>query len=152
MIAPSNDAPGFEIGRIVVGRALKLTTARVLAFSGGALDEPGWPQQNLHTSRDKALEAGLDANIAAGTQSEGLLIGLLIDTFGDQWHRAGRLEVRFLKPVRVGDTVRPGLQWSDRVDGPDGSRWVANVWCENGTGERVVEGNASCIAPEDSLA
>jgi len=152
MTGPSNQAPVFEIGRIVVGRTLKLTMARTLAFSGGALDEPGWPQQNLHTSRDKALEAGLDAIIASGTQSEGLLIGLLIDTFGDRWHRAGTLEVRFLKPVRVGDSVRPGLRWSNRVDGLDSPRWVADVWCENGAGVRVVEGTASCIAPEDSLA
>lgn len=151
MTGSSNQSPGFEIGRIVVGRALKLTTSRVLAFSGGALDEPGWPQQNLHTSRDKALEAGLDANIASGTQSEGLLIGLLIDTFGDQWHRAGTLEVRFLKPVRVGDSVQPGLRWSAMVDGSDGPRWVADVWCESSTGERVVEGTASCIAPGDPL-
>lgn len=152
MTGPLNQIPAFEIGRVVVGRTLKLTMARALAFSGGALDEPGWPQQNLHTSHDKALEAGLDAIIASGTQSEGLLIGLLIDTFGDRWHRAGKLELRFLKPVRVGDSVRPGLRWSERVDSPGGSRWVADVWCENGAGVRVVEGTASCIAPEDFLA
>jgi acyl dehydratase len=147
MTASSVDAAGFEAGRIVLGRVLKMTLARVLAFSGGALDEPGWPLRNIHTDLDTARQAGLDSIIASGTQSEGLLIGLLVDVFGDAWAGHGELELAFRKPVRVGDTVRPGLQWTHLTDTPAGARWVASVWCETAAGERVIEGTASCIAP-----
>ena len=88
-----------KVGDVLAGNALSLSLARVLAFSGGAFDEPGWPQRNLHTNLDKAREAGLDRIIASGTQSEGLLIALLLEVFGDDWHRTGKLEVRFMKPV-----------------------------------------------------
>lgn len=133
-----------EIGAALVGRPLQLSLARVLAFSGGPLDEPGWPQRNLHTDIDKAREAGLDHIIASGTQSEGLLIAFLIDTFGSDWSGSGTLEVRFLKPVRVGDVVRPGLLWTGKEHGVDGLRLSAECWCEIADGSRVLAGTASC--------
>src|SRR6478735_1511967 len=101
------DVASARPGDLVAGKPLTLTLARVLAFSGGAFDEPGWPHRNLHTDLGKAREAGLDAIIASGTQSEGLLLGLLIATFGPQWHHSGKIEVRFLKPVPVGTVVQP---------------------------------------------
>lgn len=137
----------FEVGQIVAGRKLEMSLPRVLAFSGGAFDEAGWPQANLHTNIDKAREAGLDHIIASGTQSEGLLIGLLIDIFGNAWHWSGELEVRFLKPVRVDDTVQPKLQWLTQAEKANTMRWIGSVWCETGTGERVIEGTASCTVP-----
>jgi hypothetical protein len=136
-----------EIGAALAGGPLRLSLARVLAFSGGPLDEPGWPQRNLHTDIDKAREAGLDHIIASGTQSEGLLITFLIDTFGGAWYGSGNLEVRFLKPVRVGDVVRPGLRWTGKEHGADGLRLTAECWCEIEDGSRVLAGTASCTLP-----
>ncbi|MEO8740106.1 MAG: MaoC family dehydratase [Casimicrobiaceae bacterium] len=124
-----------------------MTLARVLAFSGGAFDEPGWPQRNLHTDLAMAQEAGLDAIIASGTQSEGLLLGLLVATFGTAWHERGSIELRFLKPVRVGDTVRPKLQWTSLDAGHDALRFATACWCERDNGERVLEGTATCTLP-----
>ncbi|HVO90583.1 MAG TPA: MaoC family dehydratase [Casimicrobiaceae bacterium] len=136
------------IGTIVSGRALRFSLARMLAFSGGAFDEAGWPQRNLHTDIECAREAGLAHIIASGTQSEGLLIGFLIDTFGSaHWYRDGQLEVRFLKPVKAGDVVRPKLRWTSRESVGERTQWTAECWCELESGDRVVDGMASCSIP-----
>jgi len=135
---------GAEIGAQLAGRPLTLTLARVLAFSGGPIAEPGWPERNLHTDLAKAREAGLDQIIASGTQSEGLLTAFLVETFGPNWFGGGALDVRFVKPVRVGDTVRPALRWiANKRDG-DRLHLTAECWCEIDDGSRVIEGKASC--------
>jgi hypothetical protein len=136
-----------KVGTVVAGRELELSLARVLAFSGGPLDEPGWPQRNLHTDLAKAKEAGLPHIIASGTQSEGLLLGLLVETFGTLWHECGRIELRFRKPVPVGERVRPMLEWTEVDVGPAHTRFTAACWCADASGERVVDGTASCMVP-----
>ena len=65
----------IEIGATVCGRALTLSLARVLAFSGGPLDEPGWPQRSLHTDLELARAAGLDHLIQNNLQ-QGFAIGV----------------------------------------------------------------------------
>jgi len=145
VIVSPQDPATIEIGATLSGRSLKLSLARVLAFSGGPLDEPGWPQRNLHTDIEHAREAGLDRIIASGTQSEGLLIGFLIDTFGAaDWYRTGELDVRFMKPVGVDDVVRPALRWTLCEARDDELHLAAECWCELENGDRVVDGNVSC--------
>jgi acyl dehydratase len=134
-----------QVGATSTGRALRLSLARILAFSGGAIGEPGWPQRNLHTDAAKAREAGLDGIIASGTQSEGLLIGFLIDTFGvDAWYSGGTLQLRFLQPVKVDDVVRPVLRWSAVEPEGDTVRLNADCWVARANGDRVIEGTVTC--------
>lgn len=145
---------GVAIGVHLAGRPLTLTLARVLAFSGGPITEPGWPERNLHTDLGKAREAGLDHIIASGTQSEGLLIAFLVETFGPDWYGSGELEVRFVKPVRVGDTVRPRLRWIAKERRGDRLHLTAECWCEVEDASRVIEGKASCalaVAPDEEI-
>jgi acyl dehydratase len=117
----------------------------VLAFSGGPIDVPGWPERNLHTDDAKAREAGLAQIIASGTQSEGLLIGFLIEIFGDDWYRGGELDVRFVKPVRAGDTVLPCVRCTASEEVEGALRLELECWCEVGDGTRVVDGSARCM-------
>lgn len=138
-------AAEIGIGETIAGRPLELSLARILAFSGGPLDRPGWPERNLHTDLAAAREAGLDAIIASGTQSEGLLIGFLVATFGSaNWYRGARLEARFLKPVHVGDVVQPKLRCVAREETDAGVLLTAECWCELSNGEQVIAGSASC--------
>ncbi len=134
-----------QVGATLTGRALRLSLARILAFSAGAIGEPEWPQRNLHTDIAKAREAGLDGIIASGTQSEGLLIGFLIDTFGvDAWYSGGALQLRFRQPVKVDDVVRPVLRWSAVESEGDAVRLQADCWVARVNGDRVIEGTATC--------
>jgi hypothetical protein len=145
---PSPPGRALQVGAELAGRSLALTLPRVLAFSAGALGEPGWPHRNLHTDPDRAREAGLDATIASGTQSEGLLIGLLLRAFGHDWHRSGTLDVRFVRPVRVDDVVQPMMRITARERITEGLRITAECWCQTAGGQRVIDGAAFCLVRE----
>ncbi len=136
-------------GETVPGRVFTMSLARILAFSGGAFDEPGWPQRNIHTCVDDAREAGLGNIIASGTQSQGLLLGLLIDTFGPRWHTSGELVLRFRKPVQIDDRVQPMLRRAGSEPVAGGVRQTVAAWCENRSGERVIDGSAACVLRGD---
>ena len=133
-----NASPGdqFEGGR----RTLSL--ARMLAFSGGLLDVPGWPDANLHTDADKAREAGLESIIASGTQSEGILMALLVSLFGPNWHRSGALDAKITGSVVVDDTIQAKAQLISRNSTSTGEQFVLDVWCENGVGQKIIVGQA----------
>lgn len=135
------------VGHHFAGSPRRLSLARALALSGGAFDTPGWPERNLHTDLGAANAAGLAAVVASGTQFEGYVVSLLVDLFEDHWFRAGELEVKITRSVRVGET----LQANARVDGRDGVdggiRIALAVWCENEDGDAVLVGTAACTVP-----
>lgn len=130
-------------GEVFRGRAIKLTLSRILAFSGGALDEPGWPQRNLHTDRAKAREAGLPDIIASGTQFEGVLLTHLVGLFGPSWSRGGELTAKIVKSAFVDDEVTPvAVVRNIRRDG--GALAVElDVSCETQAGETLLVGEAT---------
>lgn len=132
------------IGREFGSRPLIFSLARILAFSGGSFAGPNWPARNLHTDIAKAREAGLPGLIASGTQTEGLLVEMLIGLFGEAWLHRGELEIKFPRSVLVDDTVRcrAVLQAIERQG--DGDRYQLDVWCENQAGDKVIIGTAAC--------
>jgi acyl dehydratase len=132
-------------GQVFRGRPFRFTLPRVLAFSGGAFDEPGWPQRNLHTDAAKAREAGLPDIIVSGTQFEGLLLGHLARLVGPAWHRAGELEARIAKSALVGDEVTPVAVLRGIEDGPGGRVASLEVWCETQDGSKVLVGEARAL-------
>jgi acyl dehydratase len=135
-------------GSTHVGPPRTLTLPRVLAFSAGLIGEPGWPQQNLHTNTDIALEAGLPAIIASGTQFEGHLVDFLITLFGVAWLSAGELVIRIPRSAHVGDTVRPVVRVTS-IAGDAGARVVElEVAMENQRGEHVLSGTATYREPD----
>lgn len=130
-------------GDVLPGRAVTLSLARVLAFSGGDFDSPGWPHRNLHTDDAKAKDAGLPAIIASGTQTEGLLLGLLVGLFGRSWHSTGRIEAKFTRPVLVGETIRPVARLVSRTPEAQGERILLDIWCSNQDDVEAMVGQAS---------
>lgn len=134
----------LTVGTTFDGPPMAMTIERVLAFSSGVPGEPGWPHRNLHTDEGKAREAGLPAIIASGTQSEGLLIELLIDLFGASWHRSGVVELKLPRSVVVGDVVRAKATLRAIREADGGAVCDLDVWCEKQTGEAVLVGTASC--------
>lgn len=139
-------------GDVLAGRTRTLSLTRILAFSGGLFDEPNWPSVNLHTNTERARQAGLPDIIASGTQSEGMLIGFLISVCGQVWHRAGHLELKFVKPIMVGDSVTPKVRLLEKASENDGVRVVFEAWCETGKGEVPITGQASCLFAQNEAA
>lgn len=126
------------------GRPCDFSLARVLAFSGGFISEPDWPHRNLHTDLKKAQEAGLKKIIASGTQSEGLLVALLIDLYGVRWLEQGVMDVKVINSVYVDDTIQAKAILKERTAGNGTMNALLDVWCEKEDGTKVLVGTAVC--------
>jgi len=147
-----SEKTGLAIGSILHGRSFRCTLARTLAFSGGPLDTPGWPQRNLHTDEAKALEAGLPGIIVSGTQFEGLLLSYLTDLFGEHWYRNGKLEAKFVRNVFINDVVLPVVIVRDIETVGQEIVFHLDVWCERQDGEKALIGQACVNVPASESA
>ena len=103
--------------------------ARVRAFGevARALDP-------IHVDTAFAQGTRFGVNIVQGRLVMTLLSRLLLQHHGIRWLNGGHLEVRFVRPVRVGEPISA---WAAPVAGdPRAFR----VWCENARHERVIDG------------
>lgn len=107
---------------------------------GAAIESPPRraPRVNIHTDDDAARKAGYRAPIAAGEQTYALMANFILDSFGAEFLRGGRLEAALLKPVFYGDK----LTMRARVIEASGPALQLEVWTENDRGERVLTGTA----------
>lgn len=144
MNPPFSSIENAKVGSEFLGLIRRLTRERVLAFSGGPFSQHQWPDQNLHTSLEKAQEAGLLGIIVSATQFEGHLVDLLIDLFGEAWFYAGTIEIKIPKSLMLDDTVQPKAVLHEIRDDGEYRTFVLNVSCENQRGEQVLVGTASC--------
>jgi acyl dehydratase len=110
----------FKVGERFVSRGATLTEAQILDFAWQ------WDPQPFHLDREAAADWGFGGLIASGFQT--LLVGFRLFYQENVWNAAslgspGLDEVRFLRPVRPGDTlhteaevleVRPSRSKSDR--------------------------------------
>ena len=85
------------------------------------------PGVNIHTDQEFARKCGLPHIFASGAMFEGQLASLLAYTYGDKWFCTGKMELKFIVPVDVGDEI------TGVVSGK-------NIWCENQRGETVIVG------------
>lgn len=137
----------MQPGDVRAGRPLVLSVARTLALSGGPFDSPCWPDRNLHTDIEAAQAAGLSEVVVSGTQWEGHLVGLLVRTFGIGWFDGGQLDVKLTRSVKVGETVQAKLRLDAVTHTEDRNVAELTVWCENGEGDQVLVGTATCPIP-----
>ena len=92
---------------------------------------------NIHTDEVAARKAGFRAPIAGGEQTYALMANFLLDSFGIDFLRGGRLEAALVKPVFYGDTLTMNARTID-----DAAQLQLEVWTENQLGERVLIGTA----------
>lgn len=93
----------------------------------------------LHVDKAFAAKTPFGDVIAHGTMSVALIWQALAQTLGKQALDGIAVEIRFMKPVRVGQTVAGGGQLRA------GSQTVYDVWVktENGQGDVVISGTAT---------
>ncbi|MBB5791270.1 FAS1-like dehydratase domain-containing protein [Jiangella mangrovi] len=94
-------------------------------------------QRNIHTDLDKVRDAGLDAPLVQGLQQACYLLELGVERFGAAWFTAGRLDVRFVAPLAVGEPV-----WAE-ADGDD-------CWVRDGAGRLTTVGTLGVSAARTS--
>jgi len=137
----NNVKPGTQFS----GKPKPMDEARVFAFSGGKFNAPNWPAKNIHTNLDFAKSVGLPTRAISATQYEGHLTDLMIDLFGLNWFKHGKMEAKFIALVDVDDIVTSkGTVLSNEKEG-NGDRITLDTWCENQRGEKVLVGKSSCL-------
>ncbi len=86
----------------------------------------------IHTDPAFAATTEMGAVIAHGTMSANLIWQAARETFGPDVGAGAELDIKFLRPVRVGDRVTAGGEQAD-----DGA-W--SVWVRNQNEETVIAG------------
>ena len=88
----------------------------------------------IHVDAAFAATTAMGGIIAHGTMSMNLIWQSLRMTLGEEAAKGGTLDIRFARPVRVGDTVEAG-----GVAQPETPGCYA-VWVRNQDGVNVIEG------------
>lgn len=122
------------------GTPRTVTLARMRAFSGGPLDEDPWPRPSTHTDGNSAGAAGIAAPIAAGTQTEAYLVSLMVEKLGAEWLDGGYFDIKFVKPVLMGDTITAHARRCVSTPPSSNERW--DIWCDDQEGTQVALGTA----------
>ena len=130
-------------GREVAGSPKKVTSYRTWLFSGGWPRFDGWPAKNVHTDMVFAKRSGLPTRAASGAMMQGYLSELMIGLFGESWLSRGRLSLKYIRIVDVGDTITARARVSATQPDESTTRFDLEVWCENQQGQSVVVGTGT---------
>jgi hypothetical protein len=132
-------ATNLEIGSEVVSAPYRLDAEAAQVY-GAAVESP--PRRrtsvNIHNVDAAAKKAGFRAPIATGEQTYAVMANFIVDHFGADFLRGGRLEATLRKPVFYGDTLIMHARVPDASD----AQWRLEVWTETDRGERVLVGTA----------
>lgn len=90
----------------------------------------------LHVDPVFAASTPMGGVIAHGTMSANLILQSIVATFGRAATRGLTLDIRFAKPVRIGDALEAGGQ-------PEAETGTWRVWVRNQDGVAVIEGTAT---------
>ncbi|MGQ4267494.1 MaoC/PaaZ C-terminal domain-containing protein [Nocardiopsis changdeensis] len=131
---------GAPVRAAIPSRTTSFTQDQMSVFSWA-----GKGYSNVHTSRDKAAAGGLDRTIVQAQQQTGHILTNLVDVFGASWFTTGELDLRFISPAYVGDT----LTTTGAVLGEADGRLELEVWIENAQGRKTAVGWASAAIDDD---
>jgi phosphate acetyltransferase/phosphate butyryltransferase len=102
--------------------------------------------RSIHTDPEWARKKGFAAPLAQGMMSTAYVSEMMVALLGEGFVQGGRMSVKFVKPVLVGDTltmrgiVKAKLAEGTRV------RVVVEFSCENQNGIKTLIGEASGLA------
>jgi acyl dehydratase len=134
--------PETKVGAEFAGKRKTISETRVLAFSGGRFDAPGWPAKNIHTDLEFAKSCGLQTRSVSGTQYMGYLIELMMDLFGESWLSHGKMDLKFVAIVDVGDRLVSKAAVTSKESEDSKTKFSLEIWCENQHGHKVAIGTA----------
>jgi len=129
----TGEDPGAPIGPLT----RPITIAMCEAFSG--------PEKNYHNDRESAQMLGFPDIVVQGMMTVCLVSELMTEAFGLGWVWAGKMDVRLVNVVWVGDVL--ATRGKVREEVPEGSRRRAHVdvWCEKADGTKALVGTASAL-------
>jgi 3-hydroxybutyryl-CoA dehydratase len=91
---------------------------------------------------------GTSSTVASGRMSLTFATELLRRYFGSEFYnRKGSVDLRFLRPVRPGDSVTFKGKITAMAKEPDGYRIAVEVSATNQKGDTTAAGTGACIVP-----
>ena len=104
-------------------------------------------RQNIHNNPELARERlGTTYPIASGRMSVAFAAESLRRFFGPEvFNHTGSINLKFLRPVKGGDTITVTGEVSGQEEAGDGSRVIVNLVCENQNGDRTAVGIGTAV-------
>ena len=103
----------------------------------------------IHVDEKFARESQFGTNIAHGMMIAASLSEMMIAAFGKAWHKNGRLNIRFRRPVLQGDTIRTNGAVREIIEGLEGREVRCNVAVTRQSDEAVITGQAIVIISKE---
>ena len=136
---------GYQIGDEVQPVVKQLTQEAINLFEGSAGDL-GPSQFTDETTAQETL--GTAGTVASGRMSLAFAIEMLRKHFGsDVFNHTGIVDLRFLRPVRPGDTITFSGKIIDTAREANGSKVSVEIKVENQKGDTTGVGTGSAIVP-----
>ena len=135
----SNAKQAIRVGHVLTALEKPIAQRQIDCYSGVR-------PRSIHTDPDWARAKGFPAPLAQGMMSTGYVSQMMVDFLGEGFVEGGRMSVKFIKPVIVGDTLTLHGVVRDLVPEGADTRVVVEVWCENQDGVKTMVGEASGIA------
>ena len=140
----------YKVGDEVPSLTKTVTQESINLFEGSS----GRTGPSQFTDESTARERlGTRGTVASGRMTLSFTMELLRHYFGrDVYNRTGMADVRFLRPVRPGDTVTLTGKVSDISREANGNRVTVEVSIQNQNGETTGAGRGSAVVPTGLLA
>lgn len=139
----------FQIGDDVTPLAKQMTQEAINLFEGSAGDTGPSQFTDEHAAKETL---GTIGTVASGRMSITFAIEMLRKHFGsDVFDHSGMVDLRFLRPVRPGDTITFSGQISEITREANGSKVIVDIKVENQAGDTTGVGKGSAIVPNAFL-
>ncbi len=135
----------YQVGDEVLPVMKQVTQEAINLFEGSA-GESGPSQFTDETTAREILGTG--GTVASGRMSLAFAIEMLRKHFGsDVFNHTGIVDLRFLRPVRPGDTITFSGKIIDTTREANGSKVSVEIKVENQNGDTTGVGTGSAIVP-----
>ena len=139
----------YEEGDDITPLVKEMTQEAINLFEGSS----GHTGPSQYTDEAAAKEVlGTEGTVASGRMSLTFAIEMLRRHFGPEvFNHTGTVDIRFLRPVRPGDTITFSGKISGITREANGSKVSVNITAENQKGDTTGVGQGSAIVPNAYL-
>ena len=104
-------------------------------------------RENIHNSPELAQRRlGTTYTLASGRMSVAFASESLRKFFGaDVFNHTGTVNLKFLRPVKEGDTITVGGSVNSRQKVENGTMVIVDLYCENQNGDKTAIGQGTAI-------
>ena len=104
-------------------------------------------RENIHNSTELAQRRlGTTYTLASGRMSVAFASESLRKFFGsDVFNHTGTVNLKFLRPVKEGDTITVGGSVNSRQEVENGTMVIVDLYCENQNGDKTAIGQGTAI-------